>query len=363
MHGRGVRGDDHEFAGGVQDLRGWWQFTGIQHAQRRQFGKERDLEGAATQEFGGFFVGFAASGEDEGLDAEEVALDEQDFFFVPVALAAQTGDGGVIGLAVGVVPQPQGGGEGSGAFAVVVKGDFGFAAKSGRGRDGMGAALPQGVEVVEPEWPVAAVRCGDVLQVVLELLPQGAVFGLCGGIVGRFAVFTFFGVDAVRIERAQRVAVVQLAAGFVFRVVAEVDLLEQGQQAVVVRRVILGEGVTRKAGGDAVGGDDDLLQEGVRVVLCRRAQGKRGKFVAHKVGQVLLEGVPSESGVVVRRGFGTVNAVAVVLVGIRGIVRGFHAGALGELTEVVQKGGKGDAAGDVFHGFSLAVGVGASVAV
>ena len=40
VHGRGVRGDDHEFAGGVQDLRGWRQFAGIQHAQRRQFGKE-----------------------------------------------------------------------------------------------------------------------------------------------------------------------------------------------------------------------------------------------------------------------------------------------------------------------------------
>lgn len=241
VHGRGVRGDDHEFAGGVQDLRGWRQCAGVQHAQRRQFGKERDLEGAAAQEFGGFFIGFAASGEDEGLDAEEVALDEQDFFFVPVALAAQAGDGGVIGLAVGVVPQPQGGGEGSGAFAVVVKGDFGFATESGRGRDGVGAALPQGVEVVEPERPVAAVRSGDVLQIVLELLPQGAVFGLCGGVIGRFAVFAFFGVDAVRIERAQRVAIVQLVAGFIFGVVAEVDLLEQGQQAgaVVVRRFVL----------------------------------------------------------------------------------------------------------------------------
>ena len=78
---------------------------------------------------------------------------------------------------------------------------------------------------------------------------------------------------------------------------------------------------------------------------------------------MLLEGVPSESGVVVRRGFGMVNAVAVVWVGVGGIVRGFHADALGELTEVVQKGGKGDAAGGVFHGFSLAVGGGASVAV
>ena len=79
---------------------------------------------------------------------------------------------------------------------------------------------------------------------------------------------------------------------------------------------------------------------------------------------MLFQGAPSESGVVVRRGFGVVNVVAVMwLAGVWGIVRDFHAGALGELTEVVQKGGKGDAAGDVFHGFSLAVGVGASVAV
>ncbi|WP_298049176.1 hypothetical protein [uncultured Cardiobacterium sp.] len=139
------------------------------------------------------------------------------------------------------MPQPQGGGEGSGAFAVVVEGDFGFAAEGGRGRDGVGAALPQGVEVVEPERPVAAVRSGDVLQIVLELLPQGAVFGLCGGIVGRFAVFAFFGIDAAWIERMQRVTVVQFGAGFVFGAVTEVDLLEQGQQAgaVVVRRFVL----------------------------------------------------------------------------------------------------------------------------
>ena len=104
--------------------------------------------------------------------------------------------------------------------------------------------------------------------------------------------------------------------------------------------------------------------QGVGFVFARRARGKGGNVTAHEVGQVLLEGVPSESGVVVRRGFGMVNVVAVMLLaGIRGIVRDFHAGALGELTEVVQKGGKGDAAGDVFHGFSLAVGVGASVAV
>ena len=74
----------------------------------------------------------------------------------------------------------------------------------------------------------------------------------------------------MRIERAQRVAIVQLVAGFIFGVVAEVDLLEQGQQAVVVRRVVLADGVTFKAGGDAVGGSDDPLQEGVRAVLCRR---------------------------------------------------------------------------------------------
>ena len=69
-------------------------------------------------------------------------------------------------------------------------------------------------------------------------------------------------------------------------------------------------------------------------------------------------------GVVVEATVRVVDAVAVELfVDVESIVRDFHAGALGELTEVVQKGGKGDAAGDVFHGFSLAVGVGASVAV
>ena len=111
--------------------------------------------------------------------------------------------------------------------------------------------------------------------------------------------------------------------------------------------------------------------QGVGFVFARRARGKGGNVTAHEVGQVLLDGVPSEGsvggvdvGVVVEATVGVVDAVAVELfVDVESIVRDFHAGALGELTEVVQKGGKGDAAGDVFHGFSLAVGVGASVAV
>ena len=39
-HGGGVGRDDEEFARRVLDLRGWRQGAGLQHFQRRHFGKE-----------------------------------------------------------------------------------------------------------------------------------------------------------------------------------------------------------------------------------------------------------------------------------------------------------------------------------
>ena len=96
------------------------------------------MEGAATQDFRGVAVGVAAAGEDEVLDAEEVALYQQDF-------------GGIARIAA----QPQGGGERGGGFAVVVEGDVGAVC----GGDGVGDVLPKGVKVVEPQRDVVAVCC------------------------------------------------------------------------------------------------------------------------------------------------------------------------------------------------------------
>ena len=80
------------------------------------------MEGAAAQDFRGVAVGGATGGEDEVLNAEEVALNQQDFFVVVARVAAQ----------------PQRGGDGSGGFAVVVEGDVGAVC----GGHGVGDALP-----------------------------------------------------------------------------------------------------------------------------------------------------------------------------------------------------------------------------
>ena len=157
---RGVGGDDQKLAGGVGDLGGGRQAAGFKYAQGGQLGEQRDLEGAAAQQAGGRSVGLGAIGEDEVLDAEEVALDEEELGFVPVAAGLQgTGRGGVDGRDGGV-PAPQGGGEGGGGLAVVVEGDVGLDAEGGGRRDGVGEAEPGAVEVVEPQGPGVPVGAG-----------------------------------------------------------------------------------------------------------------------------------------------------------------------------------------------------------
>jgi hypothetical protein len=85
----GVRGDDQELAGGVDDLRRRWQFERFEQLQGGAFGEQRDLEGTAAQQLVRVLLRRAAFGEDEVLDAEEVALDEQDLLFGP-AFAQRT---------------------------------------------------------------------------------------------------------------------------------------------------------------------------------------------------------------------------------------------------------------------------------
>ena len=193
-HGDGVGRDDEEFARRVLDLRGRRQGAGFQHFQRRHFGKERDVEGASAQDFRGVAVGVAARRKDEVLDAEEVALYQQDF-------------GGIARIAA----QPQGGGERGGGFAVVVEGDVGAA----RGGDGVGDVLPKGVEVVEPQRPVVAVCIGDGVETVKECLPKVGAGNVAAG------------EDAARIEWCARVVQFAVACGLFF---VKVDGGEQRAQ-------------------------------------------------------------------------------------------------------------------------------------
>ena len=183
VNGGGVWRDDEEFAGGVLDLRGRRQGAAFEEFQRRHFGEERDVEGAAAQDFRGAAVGGAAGGEDEVLDAEEIALYQQDFFVVVARVAAQ----------------PEGGGERGGGFAVVVERDVGAV----RGRHGVGDALPEGVEVVEPQRPVIVVRPGDGIEAGKEGLPEVGAGNVAAG------------EDAARIERRVRVVQFVVACGLV----------------------------------------------------------------------------------------------------------------------------------------------------
>ena len=148
----GVRGDDKEFASGVDNLGRRRQFQRFKHLERGAFGEQRDLEGAAAQQLVRVPLRCAAVGENEVLDAEEVALDKQDLFFVP-AVTHSIADF----LPTFVVPAPERCGECGGRLAVVVERDFGLDAERRCRRDGVGGGEPQAVEVVEPERQV-----GDV---------------------------------------------------------------------------------------------------------------------------------------------------------------------------------------------------------
>ena len=218
-HGDGVGRDDEEFARRVLDLRGRRQGAAFEEFQRRHFGEERDVEGAAAQDFRGAAVGGATGGKDEVLDAEEVALYQQDFFAVFCSGAAQ----------------PQRGGKRGGGFAVVVKGDVGAVC----GGDGVGDVLPEGVEVVEPQRPVVAVCIGDGVETVKECLPKVGAGNVAAG------------EDAARIERCAQVVQFAVACGLFF---VKVDGGEQRAQVCFIA------GGFVRADGDGGGVCDVFLQ-------------------------------------------------------------------------------------------------------
>ena len=176
------------------------------------------MEGAAAQDFRGAAVGGATGGKDEVLDAEEVALYQQDFFAVFSSVATQ----------------PQGGGERGGGFAVVVKGDVGAV----RGGNGVGDALPEGIKVVEPQRPVVVMGFRDVAEAVKEGLPEVGV--------GAVAVRE----NAEWVERRARVVCAGVACG---SVVFQADGCKERAQFC---RVGAGFG---RAGGDLGGVCDEVL--------------------------------------------------------------------------------------------------------
>ena len=52
-------------------MTGWWKANQVSNTFRRRIRKQRHVERAAAQRFGGAFVGFASGGKDEVLDAEK----------------------------------------------------------------------------------------------------------------------------------------------------------------------------------------------------------------------------------------------------------------------------------------------------
>ena len=177
-HLRRVRCHDQELARRVDDLTGRRQPERVEDAQRRQLGEQRDLERAPAQQLGSLLAGVAATGEDEILNPEEVALDQQELSFGIVAALAQTGGGAVVGLPGSFMPAPQSCRKRGGRPRMVVKRDFGLDIEGCCRRDGMGHRQPQAVEMIEPQRQLLAMRGWDGFQTSQEPLPQAGVFGL-----------------------------------------------------------------------------------------------------------------------------------------------------------------------------------------
>ena len=325
---RRVGGDDEELAGGIDHLAGGRQIQRFQHPQRGQFRQQRDLEGTPAQQLGGAFLGLAAGGEDEVLDAVEIALDQQEFLALPgvvgqfaggalvIPLGAQRFPGrGRIVVAVGVIAPQRDGQGGGGARMIVQRHLRPDAAGGGRG-NGVGIGLPEAVEMVQPQGQVAPMAGGDLRDGGGEALPKRAVLGLRPGVAGGFAVGRRHREQGAGRERRERVAVVRHGG---FRPAVQADLLQQGPlplgvmvefPAIVVgRRVVAGERLALETGGQPVGAGDDPLQEGIRPVMSgggvddgivgvALAPGREGGHdIAHQLGQVGLQQVEADGGI------------------------------------------------------------------
>ncbi len=184
----GVGGNDQELTGGVDDLAGGWQVERVEDRQGGALSQQGNVERSAPQQPGGALLGFATGGEEELLDAEEVTLDQQQLLLVPVG-AGEVGQPLANLLRVVapvVVVAPQGGGQGSGGAAVVIERNLGASTKGGRRRDRLGVTGPEGIEMVQPQGPIAAVAGRNLLQSFGEGPPESSVFGLRGLVVVGF---------------------------------------------------------------------------------------------------------------------------------------------------------------------------------
>jgi hypothetical protein len=103
-------------------------------------------------QLGGPALGLSAGGEDELLDAEEVALDQQELLLVPVraVVIAQAVADRIGVVAAVVVIAPDGGGQCRGGARVVVERDLRAHVEGGRRGDRLRIAGPGRVEVVQP---------------------------------------------------------------------------------------------------------------------------------------------------------------------------------------------------------------------
>lgn len=195
---------------------------------------------------------------------------------------------------------------------------------------------------------------GDLRDGGGEALPKRAVLGLRPGIAGGFAVGRRHREQGAGRERRERVAVVRHGG---FRPAVQADLLQQGPlplsvmvefPAIVVgRRVVAGERLALKTGGQPGGGVDDGI---VGVALAPGREG--GHDIAHQLGQVRLQQVEADGGIggvdmggpALETGavellfpLGPADAGRVLLLGL-GDPRPF-----GELAQVVQVGRQGHA--------------------
>jgi len=243
----------------------------------------------------------------------------------------------------------------------------------------VGEALPGGVEVVEPEGPLLAVLCRDGIEGCVESIPECTVFGLGRGVLFRFVALAWHREQGLGAQGGERVAPVEtggrVSGG---RGLIEPDLFEQAQLPglkggaaawglafdPVLAGVVFFEFFPLETRGDPVGGGDDPLQEGLRPVVHRGsidqgvggfalplARGKGENIAMDEIGYMLFDTIEHQ-----RRPGGM--AVAVVAAFVKRAIQGevgiellaIHAGeggAFGKFAQVMQQGGKGDAAGGI----------------
>ncbi len=340
------------------------------------------MKRAPAQEPCGIAAGLAAVGKNEVLNAKKIALNQQEFFSLPVAPLGQVLAGAVLGRILFIMPTPQSHRQRRCGFAVVVQRDIGLGLPGGGGGNGVGKTQPCGIKMIQPQRPVAAVTGGNVVQPLEKLFPQSGVFLLRGCVLGGFALFAYLRKNRFGRQRFQGIAPLQPAAGGLGCVRSGVrfkpDLLQQGEHSslvmvasgvgffVVFGGVVVGiEGFTLKTTRHTVGGGDDPLQQGVGLVVggsgvdeavgvhpvgsragLQLGTTDKGRHVAvDEVGRVPLDHIKRQGGV-----SGVDVAVTTALfadgavqsfVSRQGICRKGHSRTLGKFAQIMQVGRQG----------------------